>query len=330
MSSDVGSVESSRSFVPRHRNEAMLAAGSRHVRLTNLRKVLWPALGITKGMLVQYYLDVAPVLLPHLQGRALVAKRRPGGAAGEFFWMRRVPTPRPSWIATCALATSAGAALDLPVIDDALALAWLVNLDCIDIHPWVARRDDLRRPDSIGFALDASGDRPFEDVRTTALALRDWLERAGAEAHVKTNGSAGLDVCVPIVRGPTSEEVGEAAQRMVDAFGRSQPRRAPARAMLAGPPAGCAVSGRPTVDGSANTGGAPLASAYSVHPTPLASVSMPLTWVEVEEGALPEDFRIDNAAARIRSRGDLWAPLAPEAPGRFDLARFDLRAITCG
>ena len=133
---------------------ATVRAGGRDVRLTNLDKPFWPDLKITKGDLIQYYADVAPLLLPHIRDRAMVMKRYPHGAAGEFFFMKRAPSPRPDWIRTCRIDHDSGNVIDFPVIDDVPALLWVINLGCIDLNQWYATCDDVNRPDYLHFDLD--------------------------------------------------------------------------------------------------------------------------------------------------------------------------------
>lgn len=308
-----------RTLVPPDCDEAMLAFGARRVRLTKLRKVLWPELGVTKGMLVQYYLDVAPLLVPHLAGRAMVTKRWPNGASGEFFRMTRVPLPRPHWLSTCPVEHESGGQVDLPVVEDAVSLAWMVNLGCIDLNPCSARRDDVDCPDYVHFDLGPGegavrGRGASDDIRAGALALRDALGSAGIPTHVKTSGSAGgLQVYVPIVRGPTKDEVCAGAKRIAQELARHHPTLVTVESELARRP-----MGRVLLDYRQSGTGRALASAYSVRPTPRASVSMPVTWGEVEQGVTTDEFCIENAAARARRYRDLWAPLAPDAPGRFD------------
>ena len=140
--------------IPKDETSVELAVGGRTVTLTNLAKPFWPELGITKGDLLQYYADVAPVLLPHLRDRAMVMKRYPHGAHGEFFFMKRAPTPRPEWIETCSIEHESANVIDFPVIQDLPSLLWVVNLGCIDLNPWYARCDDVDRPDYLHFDLD--------------------------------------------------------------------------------------------------------------------------------------------------------------------------------
>src|SRR5207245_2924087 len=154
-----------------------VVAGKRCVRLTNLTKLFWPEAGHRKRDLLQYYADVAPVLLPHLAGRAMVMKRYPNGAAGDFFFMKRAPVPRPDWIDTCAIAHASGSVIDFPIVQDLASLLWLVNLGCIDLNPWYARCDDVDRPDFLHFDLDPVPGATFEQVRETAFIVRDGLRK---------------------------------------------------------------------------------------------------------------------------------------------------------
>src|SRR5947199_69836 len=148
-------------MIPRDQDEVLVALGDRRVKLPNLRKLFWPALGITKGDLIRYYVDVAPVLLPHLRDRAMVMRRYPDGAGGKSFFMKRAPMPRPDWLALCAIEHASGNVIDFPMIQDLAALLWVVNLGCIDLNQWYARCDDVDRlgllgaPDAARRRLDA-------------------------------------------------------------------------------------------------------------------------------------------------------------------------------
>src|SRR6476620_4542060 len=151
--------------LPSKADDVTLRLGRRGVTLTHLAKIFWPEAGFTKRDLLQYYADVAPALLPHLRGRAMVMKRYPNGAAGEFFFMKRAPVPRPDWIETCAIAHASGSVIDFPIVQDLASLLWLVNLGCIDLDPWYARCDDVDRPDFLHFDLDPVPGATFEQVR---------------------------------------------------------------------------------------------------------------------------------------------------------------------
>jgi bifunctional non-homologous end joining protein LigD len=301
--------------IPRTRGDVELDAGNRRVRLTNLDKIFFPEIGATKRDLLQYYADVAPVLLPHLRDRAMVMKRYPNGAAGDFFFMKRAPRPRPEWITTCAIEHASGSVIDFPVIDDLAALLWVVNLGCIDLNQWYARCDDVDRPDYLHFDLDPVGDVAFATLREAAGTVNETLQALGMPTWVKTTGSRGLHVYVPIVRGPTQKQVWEVSKTIAVDVARRHPRLLTAVYKKAARPAG-----RVLVDYNQNAWGRTLASVYSVRPRPRATVSTPVTWDEVAQGFALEDFRMDNVPARVARLGDLWAPLnAPR--GRFDLAR---------
>ena len=289
--------------------------GDRAVTLTNLRKVFWPALGLTKGDLLQYYVDVAPALLPHLRDRAMVMRRYPDGAAGPSFFMKRAPAPRPDWIETCPIEHASGNVIDFPIVQDLLSLLWVVNLGCIDLNQWYARKDDVDRPDYLHFDLDPVKGTPFARVRETALVVREALEGMDMPTYAKSSGSKGIHVYVPIVRGPTQKEVWEIAKAIAQALESARPALITAEYRVARRPAG-----RVLVDYNQNAWGRTLASIYSVRPRPRASVSAPVTWPEIEHGFEIEDFRVDNVPARIADLGDLWKPLYA-ARGRFDLGR---------
>jgi bifunctional non-homologous end joining protein LigD len=153
--------------IPSGDDNIVLSVDGKDVRLTNLRKIFWEQLGLTKGDLLQYYASVADVLLPHLRDRAMVMKRYPHGAAGEFFFMKRAPTPRPAWIAICSIAHGSGNIIDFPMIQDRASLLWVINLGCIDLNQWYARCDDVNRPDYVHFDLDPGPGAPFERVSCT-------------------------------------------------------------------------------------------------------------------------------------------------------------------
>jgi bifunctional non-homologous end joining protein LigD len=299
--------------IPADKNAA-IALGDREVRLTNLDKPFWPELGLSKRDLLQYYTDVAPVLLPHLADRAMVMKRYPDGAAGEPFFMKRAPTPRPEWIETCAITHGSGSVIDFPMIQDLASLLWVVNLGCIDLNPWYARCDDVDRPDYLHFDLDPVPEATYANVVETAQVVRTGLQGLGMKPIVKTTGSRGLHVYVAIVRGPTQKEVWSFAKRFAFDIAALRPELITAEYRIAKRPVG-----RVLVDYNQNAWGRTLASAYSPRPRPLATVSAPLAWEELEAGARIDDFDIRNMLARIDRVGDLWKPMLAQR-GRFDLA----------
>jgi len=302
--------------IPTDVDRATLTVGGREVRLTNLRKLFWAERGITKGALIQYYADVAPVLLPHIRDRAMVMKRYPHGAAGPYFFMKRAPAPRPDWIRTCAIEHESGKVIDFPVIDDLPSLLWIINLGCIDLNQWYARCDDVHRPDYVHFDLDPGKGATFDHVRECALVVREALDTLGMKPLVKTSGSKGMHVYVPIVRGPVQKDVWTFAKALAVELATRHRALMTTEYRVANRPAA-----RVLVDYNQNRWGSTLASIYSARPTPLATVSTPLAWAEVAGRVRTEDFRIDNVPARVAARGDLWKPLLASR-GRADLGRF--------
>jgi len=302
--------------IPTDVDNATLSVAGKDVRLTNLRKPFWPERGITKGGLIQYYADVAGVLLPHIADRAMVMKRYPNGAAGPFFFMKRAPTPRPAWIRTCTIDHGNGNIIDFPVIDDMPSLLWVVNLGCIDLNQWYAKCDDINRPDYVHFDLDPGDGATFEQVRECSLIVRDALETLEMKPLVKTSGSKGMHVYVPIVRGPLQKPVWTFAKALAVELASRHPALMTSAYKVAKRP-----KGRVLVDYNQNRWGSTLASIYSVRPRPMATVSTPLTWEEVAKGATTEDFRLDNVPERVAALGDLWKPLLA-AKSRTNLEKF--------
>jgi bifunctional non-homologous end joining protein LigD len=295
------------------RGSATVTVQGRDVRLTNLDKFFWPELGLTKGDLIQYYADVAPVLLPHVRDRAMVMKRYPHGAHGEFFFMKRAPAPRPAWIRTCRIEHDSGNVIDFPVIDDVASLLWVINLGCIDLNQWYARCDAVDRPDYVHFDLDPGPGARWAHVLECGLVVREALEMLKMPPLVKTTGSRGLHVYVPIKRGPVQKQAWTFAKALAVELAARNPKLMTAEYKVARRP-----HGRVLVDYNQNAWGRTLASIYSVRPRPKATVSTPVTWKEVEKGVAIEDFRLDNVRARIEKVGDLWKPLL-QARRRVDL-----------
>jgi bifunctional non-homologous end joining protein LigD len=300
-------------LIPPDVNTAAVRAGRQTVNLTNLRKPFWTRPTVTKGDLLRYYASVSRWLVPHLRGRAMVMKRYPNGASGEFFFMKHVPDPHPSWLTLCPIKHSASNLIKFPVVDDLASLLWTVNLGCIDLNQWYARCDDVDRPDYLHFDLDPVPGAKFEQVRESALVVRDALESLQMPCYAKTTGSKGIHVYVPIVRGPTQKQVWTIAKEIAQVLEAANPKLITAEYRIAKRP-----KGRVLVDYNQNAWGRTLASIYSIRPTPKATVSTPVTWKEVERGISIEDFRLDNVRKRIEKVGDLWAPLLSKQK-RFEL-----------
>jgi bifunctional non-homologous end joining protein LigD len=301
--------------LPSNANNDVVRLGDRAVQLTNLQKIFWPELGLTKRDLLQYYADVSPVLLPHLKDRAMVMKRYPNGIRGKWFFMKNTPSPRPGWLETCSIEHESGNVIAFPLVQDLASLLWVVNLGCIDLNQWYARCDDTDRPDYLHFDLDPGAGAGFEQVLETARVVRNALLELGMKPLAKTSGSKGIHVYVPIVRGPLQKDVWRVAKAFAKQLEQLLPKLITAEYRVAQRP-----PGRVLVDYNQNAWGRTLASIYSVRPTDQATVSTPVTWDEVEAGFTIADFRLDNVPDRVRRLGDLWKPLL-SAKGRYDLDR---------
>jgi bifunctional non-homologous end joining protein LigD len=302
--------------LPKGQKSLEVEVNGRVVKLTNLDKPFWPKLGVTKRDLIQYYIDIAPVLLPHLKDRAMVMKRYPNGAGEDFFFMKRAPSPRPHWIEICAIEHSSGNIIDFPMIQDLASLMWVINLGCIDLNQWYARCDDVDRPDYLHFDLDPVPGASFQKVIEAALFLKIALDSLKIPSYPKTTGSKGIHIYIPIQYGPTQKQVWSFAKQFAHAVAGEAPKLLTAIYQVSRRP-----KGRVLVDYNQNAWGRTLASVYSVRPKDRPTVSTPLKWSELERGVALDDFRIDNVPARVRRLGDLFKPLVSQK-GRFRLEAY--------
>jgi len=271
-------------------------------RLSNIDKPFFPD-GYTKGDLVQYYAGVAPVLLPHLEGRAIVLARFPDGAEGEWFYEKQAPSHRPAWLTTVPLwSEHRGDAIDFVTAPDAAALLWMANLGCIEIHPWLSRAATPHLPDFAVFDLDPAEGATWEQVAAVARLVEVALGRLGLAGQPKTSGATGLHVYVPLA----AEYPYDRVRRFVEAVGRAIVGAAPALATMEWEIP--RREGRVFIDHNQNVAGKTIASVYSVRPRPGAPVSTPLLWEEVE-GAVPAAFTVATIWDRLARFGDLFAPV---------------------
>jgi bifunctional non-homologous end joining protein LigD len=295
--------------IPNNVPDAEVTVDGATVKLTNLQKIFWPKLRLTKRDLLQYYADVSSWLLPHLRNRAMVMKRYPNGISAPFFFMKRAPSPRPNFVPVCPIEHASGNIIDFPMIQNVASLLWLVNLGCIDLNPWYARCDDVHRPDYLHFDLDPVEGTPFRRVLETSLLVRDALSALQIRSYAKTTGSRGIHVYVPIVRGPDQKQVWAFAKKFSKELEQRHPKVVTAEYRVAKRP-----KGRVLVDYNQNAWNRTLASVYSVRPKPEATVSTPVTWKEVERGVEIEDFTMMNVPRRLKKVGDLWEPLLDTKP----------------
>ena len=278
--------------------------GRRALKLSNLDKPFWPDEGITKGDLLSYYRDVAPVLVPHLHGRPFTMKRYPDGWQGKSFFQKDAPKHRPPWLRTAPFpaTTREGETrtIEYALVDDDLALLWMVNMGCIDMHAWSSRTDRPDRPDWVLFDLDPSERVGFAEAVEVALLVRQALELVGLAGFPKTSGSRGIHVLVPVARRHSYGEAREFAAVIAGALARAHPglvttewSKTKRRGVL--------------VDANQNGPGKTTASVYSVRPRAGATVSAPVEWEELERGLDPAGFTMEAVLDRVAKHGDLFA-----------------------
>jgi len=284
---------------------SLVKKGSRELKLSNLDKVFWPDEGITKGDLLRYYRDVAPLLVPHLKDRPFTMKRYPDGWTGNHFFQKDAPSHMPDWIPTFRAHVSTREKprqkkwVNFPLVNDELALLWMVNMGCIDMNTWYSRVDKPDRPDFVLFDLDPSDDVGFAETVEVALFVKQALDAVGLESFPKTSGADGMHVLVPLERRHTYEDTREFAEIIAGALARSHRglvttewTRSKRRGVL--------------IDANQNGEGKTIASVYSVRPKPGAPVSTPLRWDEVNEKLNPSIYTMEVVLDRVSRFGDLY------------------------
>ena len=282
------------------RKEILEVAG-RSVVVTNPDKVFFPAAGHTKLDMVRYYLSVADGALRGMAGRPMVLKRFVHGADGEAFFQKRAPDKRPEWIETVVLSFPSGRTAEEVVARDAAALAWVVNLGCIDLNPHPVRADDLEHPDELRVDLDPVPGIGWPQILQVALVARDTLADFGLTGWPKTSGSRGFHIYARIEPGWTFTQVRRAAVALAREIERRVPDLATAKWWKE-------ERHGVFVDYNQNAKDRTVASAYSIRPTPDARVSTPLAWSEVP-GCDPEAFTIGTVPERFARLGDPWQPM---------------------
>jgi bifunctional non-homologous end joining protein LigD len=279
--------------------------GSRELTLSNLDKVFFPVEGVTKGDLLQYYRAVAPVLVPHLRDRPFTMVRWPDGIEGKKFFQKDAPSHMPEWIPTFRTQVSTRESprqrkwVNFPLVNDELALLWMVNMGCIDMNAWYSRIDRPDRPDFVLFDLDPSPDVGFRETVQVALLVKQALDAFGLVGFPKTSSAEGMHVLVPVERRYTYDDTREFAEIIAGAIARTNRglattewTKSKRRGVL--------------IDANQNGEGKTIASAYSVRPRAGAPVSTPLRWSEVNEDLDPLSFTMPVVLDRIRKHGDLF------------------------
>lgn len=275
------------------------------VKLTNLDKVIWPDDGYTKADLIKYYIDISPYLLPHLQNRPFVMSRYPNGIKEEFFYQKDCPEYAPSWIQTHPIYTETKAKdVQYIICNNVETLAWLANQACIEMHPWLAKTDNLKCPDIAVFDLDPMPPLDFNDALEIAPLVKEALNEFGLKGFPKTSGATGVHVYVPLEPVYTYQEVKEFVHYICRLINQVYPQKTTMERLIEN------RTGKVYLDYLQNTSGKTMACQYSLRPHQGAPVSTPLTWEEVENGKInPGDFNIKTIRERVKDTGDLLKEL---------------------
>jgi bifunctional non-homologous end joining protein LigD len=276
------------------------------ITISHPEKVLFPDDGITKGEMAGYYGMIAPVMLPHLRGRPVTMERFHRGIGEPGFIQKSLGKGTPEWIDRVQVPKKGGVVIH-PLINDERSLQWLANQNCITPHVWVSRVPDLYHPDVCVFDLDPLRDEP-DELRTATLAVRDLLAELGLKSWVKTSGSKGFHIAVPLDGKADAGKVSSFAGLVGSTLVARYPE------LLTQEFSKADREGRIYVDTGRNHPPATFASAYAVRPKPGAPISAPCTWEEVESGkVLPTTFTLRTMAKRIKAVGDLWSDMHAQA-----------------
>ncbi len=272
--------------------------------LSNLDKVLYPATGFTKGQIIDYYVRVAPVLLPHLHNRPITMKRYPNGVDESFFYQKQKPTHAPEWIESVPVKTSSKT-IDYIVINDVASLVWVANMASIELHPFLAFGSDVLKPSKLTFDLDPGPPADIVQCCQVALQLRELFTDLSVEAFPKTSGSKGMQLEVPLNVDTDYEHTKTLARTIAQLMESRHPASIVFKMEKA------LRKNKVFIDWSQNDDAKTTISVYSLRARERPTVSTPVSWDEVEKGAEgePLTFETDDVLARIESLGDLQAPV---------------------
>jgi bifunctional non-homologous end joining protein LigD len=277
----------------------------RRLVVSNLAKVLYPLVGFTKADVIDYYVKIAPVMLPHVRGRGITLRRWPDGVTGESFFEKRCPSHRPEWVPVALGPGDRGGVVNYCRVDEVAALAWIGNLAALEVHAPMARCRDIESPTMVVFDLDPGAPATIIECCAVALEIRDVLDALGLEVWAKTSGSKGLQLYVPLNTPHTHEHASSFALAVAQLLERRMPND------VVSVMARAARGGKVFIDWSQNSRHKTTVAAYSLRGKDRPTVSTPLEWPEVEAGAdgEPLDFTAAEVLERVGERGDVFAPV---------------------
>ena len=286
-------------------NDKIFSFGKIKVKATNINKIYFPDEGITKGDVINYYLEMADYILPYLKGRPQSLLRTPNGINAKEFFHKDAGEEAPSFVKTKKLfSESTNKDIDYIVCDNKPTLTYLNNLGCIEINPWHSTVDALDNPDYLIIDIDPSKENTFEQVIEAANVVKEVLDKAGAPSYCKTSGSSGLHVYVATAKKYTYEQVKDFAYLICMLANEQIPEFTTLERNLQ-------KRGHKHIymDYLQNRRGQTIACVYSLRPKPGATVSAPLLWKEVKSGLTPQDFTINNIMKRVKKMGDIFTPI---------------------
>ena len=290
--------------------KAELIVEGRTLAVSNLDKVLYPKDGFTKGELINYYIQIAPVLLPHLKDRPLTMKRYPDGVEGEFFYEKNCPSHRPGWVQTVKVwSESNQRTVQYCLTQDLPTLVWAANLADIELHTSLSRKNDVACPTMMVFDLDPGAPADIVQCCQVGLWLREILAGMKLKSWAKTSGSKGLQVYVPLNTAVTYEQTKELSHAIAEHLEREHPR------MVVSKMAKALRKGKIFVDWSQNDEHKTTICVYSLRARETPTASTPVTWEEVEGTVKKKNgkrlvFRCDQTLARVEKMGDLFEQVA--------------------
>lgn len=285
-----------------------LKISGRTVEVSNLDKIFYPAAKFTKAQILDYYIRIAPFLLPHLRGRPLTLKRYPEGVRGPFFYEKRCPPYRPPWLKVAKVWSETKGVIPFCTVNDLPELVWIVNLADLELHTFLSRAPDVKRPTMLVFDLDPGAPADILDCAALAEKIRKVLEGAGLKSFPKTSGSKGLQVYVPLNTKTTFEKTGAFAKALAELFAAAEPKRVVAKMTRS------LRRGKVFIDWSQNNEHKTTICVYSLRAKEKPTVSTPVTWKELRDAVKKKDadrlvFSPEEALKRAKRLGDLFEPV---------------------
>jgi bifunctional non-homologous end joining protein LigD len=297
-----------------------LEIGKRKLKVSNLEKVFYPKIGFTKADVIDYYVQISPVLLPHLKDRPITLKRYPEGVEGEHFYQKEAPGHRPDWVKTAPVKVKERT-INFVLLNDLPSLVWAANIADIELHPLLSRWQDTTQPTSIAFDLDPGAPADVRDCARVALRLREMFAGWGLDCYGKTSGSKGFQVYVPLNTRVTFDETKEFSHYVARRLEAETPKRVTSNMSKT------LRTGKVFVDWSQNTDHKTTVSVYSLRAKERPTVSTPMTWEEIETGAASNKleafvFQTGDTLERVQQVGDVFEKVLTQ---KQELPRLDDR-----